>query len=113
MVPAEVATLIQEIPKDFTVPYSIDKTGRVLKWSGSIPDADETSAQRIKIELGALRTGDVAADEKALYAEVWKVMELARLGRHDLLNHVRADRHKVGRPVSTPQIVPPASEPQV
>lgn len=110
MVPADVANLFQPIPDGFTPPCETEKTGRVLIWRGSVPDGQPNSAQRLKVEVGAVRAvkgGDPAAYE-TLKAEVWQVMELARLGRQDLLSYARTDRRKAfARPISKPEIPPP------
>lgn len=64
----------------------------------------------MKVEVGALLSPGFDKAYQVLRAEVWQVLELARLGRQDLLAHARTDRRKAfARPISKPEIPPPAA----
>ena len=54
----------------------------------------------VEVELGYSKAGgkaDVPKEEATLRAGIWQAMELARLGRLDLLGYCLVSRHQ-GRP---------------
>jgi hypothetical protein len=101
--PADVARQMTPMPPDFLINF--EDHGHYVRWSATLTIEGQGP---IEIELGYSRAGG-KADEKAermnLRESAWEVMELARLGRADLLQHCLVDRHKRSRPVSRPQIV--------
>jgi hypothetical protein len=100
---AHVAVLIQPMPRDFAVGFH--DHGSYVRWHDTVTVEGHGP---VDVELGYSRAGGRANEDQEranLRASVWQVIELARLGRIDLLDHCLTDRHKRDRPVSKPQIV--------
>ena len=100
--PAEVAALVRPMPTDFAVGF--DDHRHYVRWSSSVMVQGHGPVQ---VELGyskASGKADPAKEETNLRARVWQTMELARLGRIDLLQYCLTDRHKRNRVISRPQI---------
>lgn len=93
-----VAALIRPVPGDFA-PTFIDH-GRYVRWSTFL---EVTGHAPIEVELGYSKAdgrADEAKERANLRARVWQTMELARLGRLDLIDYCQTNRHKRDRPIS-------------
>ena len=98
-----VAALIRPMPSEFAVNF--EDHGRLVRWADTLIVEGHGP---IEVELGYSRAGgqaDEGRERATLRASVWQAMELARLGRIDLLQFALVDRHKRNRPVSRPQLV--------
>lgn len=103
-----LAVLIRPIPNDFKIAF--DDHGRYVRWTATLIVEGHGP---LDVELGyskASGKADEAKEQANLRASAWQAMELARLGRLDLLSHCRVDRHKRDRPISRPQIAVGASD---
>jgi hypothetical protein len=100
---AHVAAQVRPMPDDFSVNF--EDRGRSVRWSETLTVEGHGP---IEVELGYSRAGgkaDEATERRNLCASAWQAMELARLGRLDLLQFALVDRHKRVRPISRPEIV--------
>lgn len=91
-VPADVAAQIQPIPADFHPTF--EDMGKFVRWSATVA---VTGAAPMRVELGYSRAGgkaDEAKESASLRAGAWQTMELARLGRADLLAYCSVNRHR-------------------
>lgn len=103
-VPHAIASQLAPMPQDFTVAMQLARGGRALKWADIITTPDGP----LEVEYGALLRGNDARTMDGAIADVrataWQAHELARIGRADLLNPIRADRHThrpgAGRPLT-------------
>ena len=86
--PSDVAALLRPTPTDFL--FKIEDHGHYLRWSATL-DVDHHG--QIEVELGFHGSNG----HSHLRASAWQAMELARIGRLDLLSHCRVDRHKARR----------------
>ena len=92
VLPAVVAALVKPVPGDFS-PTFTDGKGFV-RWADTLIVANHGPAE---VELGFSKAGgraDESAEMATLRAGVWQAMELARLGRLDLLGYCLVSRHK-------------------
>jgi hypothetical protein len=99
---AHVAAQVRPMPDDFSVNF--EDRGRSVRWSDTLTVEGHGP---IEVELGYSRAGgkaDEATERRNLCASSWQAMELARLGRLDLLQFALVDRHKRERPISRPLI---------
>jgi hypothetical protein len=99
---AHVAALIRPMPDDFTVNF--EDHGRLVRWSDTLVVEGHGP---VDVELGYSRAAGKADETKEranLCASAWQAMELARLGRLNLLQFALVDRHKRDRPISRPLI---------
>jgi hypothetical protein len=90
-----LAALIRPVPGDFAI--VITDLGRAVRWSGTLTVAGHGP---VEVELGyskASGKADESKEQANLRAGAWQAMELARLGRLDLLGYCLVSRHK-GRP---------------
>lgn len=97
-----VAAQVQPMPDDFSVNF--EDHGRFVRWTSTLTVEGHGP---VEVELGYSRAGGDTAEAKEranLCASAWQAMELARLGRLDLLQFALVDRHKRDRPVSRPLI---------
>jgi hypothetical protein len=97
-----IAALIAPMPNDFSVVF--EDHGRYVRWTDTLTVQGHGP---IQVELGYSRAGGDAAEAKeraSLVASAWQAMELARLGRADLLQFANVDRHRRDRPISKPLI---------
>ena len=92
-----IALLIRPVPGDFVPKFDdqqdTHRSGYV-RWSATLTVAGHGPVQ---VELGfskARGKADITKETANLRAGAWQAMELARLGRADLLSHCRVDRHK-------------------
>lgn len=87
--PSAIARLVRPMPATFA-PVLEDR-GRFLRWSETLV----VNGASVAVELGFHRCGKGDhAGAVHLRAAAWQAIELARLGRFDLLNHCRVDRHR-------------------
>ena len=95
--PPMIAALIAPIPGDFAPPFTEANKGRAVRWADTLIVKDHGP---VEVELGYSKANGKADESKeaaTLRAGVWQAMELARLGRLDLLGYCLVSRHK-GRP---------------
>lgn len=89
--PADI--VLDPIPEKFTAHIIVTPDGRTLKWSAQV----STPTGPLRVEYGLrLKDGEqatIAAAIASVRATAWQTTELARLGRTELLNYVRTDRH--------------------
>jgi hypothetical protein len=100
--PAALAAIIKPIPPDFQI--SLDDHGKYVRWTATLAVDGHGP---VDVELGYSKAGgkaDEAAERSRLRARAWQAMELARLGRADLLDYCSTDRHKRQRPISRLQM---------
>lgn len=91
ILPVAVLDQVRPVPDDFT-PIFEAPDARYLRWSEIVEVKDHGL---VHLELGYhIRKGHEVPSGVALRAAAWQAMELARLGRVDLLSHARVDRHK-------------------
>ena len=86
------------MPDDFTL--ALEDRGKYVRWAQTISVEGHGG---VEVELGYSRARgkDNEATERArLRDRAWQTMELARLGRLDLLDYCMVDRHKRERPIS-------------
>jgi|HubBroStandDraft_3_1064219.scaffolds.fasta_scaffold60730_2 hypothetical protein len=98
----QVALLIRPIPSDFSVDF--EDNGHFVRWKATLTVEGHGP---IDVELGYSRAGGTADEAKErtnLRESAWQAMELARLGRLDMLQFCHVNRHQRDRPVSRPQI---------
>ena len=98
-----VAAFIQPMPSDFAIDFH--DHGTYVRWHDTFTVIGHGP---VEVELGYSRAGDRANEDQEranLRAGAWQAMELARLGRIDLLSHCLTDRHRRDRPISEPQVV--------
>ena len=88
--PPDVARLMRPMSADFSPKF--DDHGNYLRWSATL-DVDHHG--QIDVEIGFHGSGESGPSH--LRASAWQAMELARLGRIDLLSHCRVDRHRARR----------------
>lgn len=90
--PADVAAQVRPMPADFNPDFE-DRNSHV-RWSATL---DVAGSGPLDVELGFSRAGG-KADEKIeranLRTSAWQATELARLGRRDVLDYCRVNRHK-------------------
>ena len=87
-----IALLIRPVPGDFRPDFT--DSGRHVRWTATLTVKDHGPAN---VELGYSKAGGKADEGKEaanLRARAWQTMELARLGRIDLLGYCLVDRHK-------------------
>lgn len=100
--PADIAALIRPIPADFTINF--EECGWFVRWAAILTIEGHGPMQ---VELGysmASGKADEAKERINLRARAWQCMELARLGRADLLAYASVDRHKRNRTINRPLI---------
>jgi hypothetical protein len=105
---AHMAAQIRPMPDEFSVNF--EDHGRLVRWSDTLIVEGHGP---VDVELGYSRAGgkaDEAKERKNLCASAWQAMELARLGRLDLLQFALVDRHKRQRPISRPLITVSAAQ---
>ena len=94
--PPDVAEKVAPIPDDFKPTF--EDHGRYLRWAGRVEVAGHGP---VDLELGFHhhpgRRDSQADGPLSLRASAWQAMELARLGRLDLLSHALLHRHKARR----------------
>jgi hypothetical protein len=86
-----LAALIRPVPGDFSPTFTEINKGRAVRWSDTLTVEGYGPAE---VELGYSKFGDESQEAATLRAGAWQAMELARLGRIDLLSHCLVDRHK-------------------
>lgn len=91
IIPADVAARMQPVPADF-IPVFVD-CGHYIHWAGRL---EVGAAGPMDVELGFSKQGKASLQTKRdhLRKSVWTAMELARLGRRDLLNYCSVTRHR-------------------
>ena len=90
--PPVLATKIEPVPSDFAPTF--EDRGKYVRWADTLTVPDHGP---IEVELGYSKAGGKADESKEaanLRARVWQTMELARLGRVDLLGYCLVSRHK-------------------
>jgi hypothetical protein len=90
--PPIIAALIKPVPGDFAPSFT--DHGKFVRWADTLTVPDHGP---IEVELGYSKAGGKADESKEaanLRARVWQTMELARLGRADLLGYCLVSRHK-------------------
>ena len=106
---ADIAAQIQPMPDDFTVPMQMSKNGMALAWYATL----DTPAGPIDVEYGVnLVSGSRETMDGAIRTilqTAWQSLELARLGRVELLHYIRKDRH-TARPAAGRKLSPEAQE---
>jgi hypothetical protein len=101
-----LALLVKPIPNDFApnfVEQKVKGRGTFVRWSDTLTVTGHGPAD---VELGFSKANgkaDLSAELANLRAGAWQAMELARLGRMDLLGYCLVSRHK-SHPVSIPGI---------
>ena len=104
--PPMIAALIKPVPGDFSptfTDHTVKGRGAFVRWTETLTVTDHGP---LEVELGFSRANgkaDVSAEMANLRAGAWQAMELARLGRMDLLGYCSVSRHK-SHPVSIPGI---------
>ena len=91
VLPADVEALIRPIPDEFSPTF--DEQQGYVQWTATLRIEGHGP---LNVQLGfslAANKANRAAEEKKLSASAWQAMELARLGRMDLLSHCVVDRH--------------------
>jgi|ERR1700677_2124063 len=92
-----MAALIRPVPGDFSPTFTEgSRKGQpgFVRWSDTLIVEGHGP---VEVELGyskASGKADESVEQANLRAGAWQAMELARLGRADLLSHCRVDRHK-------------------
>jgi hypothetical protein len=87
-----LATNIKPVPADFAPTF--EDRGKYVRWADTLTVPGHGP---LEVELGYSKAGgkaDISKEQANLRAKAWQAMELARLGRLDLLSHCRVDRHK-------------------
>ncbi len=100
--PPTIAALVRAVPSDFAPTF--DDHGHYVRWGATLMVEGHGP---LTVELGyskASGKADEAKERANLRVRAWQTMELARLGRADLLAYCSADRHKRNRVISRPQI---------
>lgn len=95
---ADIAALVRPMPDDFTL--ALEDHGRYVRWESTLTVEGHGP---VEVELGYSRAAGDRNEpiERAILRErAWQAMELARLGRTDLLDYCMVDRHKRARPIS-------------
>lgn len=90
------SSFLEPIPADFAPTFEEVRKGRAVRWAATLIVKDHGP---VDVELGyskASGKADEAAEAARLRAGAWQAMELARLGRLDLLSHCLVGRHKRG-----------------
>jgi hypothetical protein len=90
--PHVVAAQVRPVPGDFSPTF--EDRGHYIYWSATLAVDGHGS---VDVELGYSRASgkaDEAKEAANLRARVWQTMELARLGRADLLRYCLTTRHK-------------------
>lgn len=90
-----LASLIRPIPPDFQI--TTTEHARKVSWTETLTVEGHGP---VTVELGYSKSGDEAKERATLRARAWQTMELARLGRVDLLEYCHVDRHKRNRPIT-------------
>ena len=90
ILPAHVASQIQPMPPNFHPAFE-DK-GRYVRWSATL---QVNGAGPLEVELGCIKRSGLMYGV-LLARSAWQAMELARIGRGDLLKHAAVGRHKRG-----------------
>lgn len=91
VLPADVDALVRPVPDDFG-PVFKEQNGYV-EWTATLRIEGHGP---LNVHLGfslAANSANRAEEEKKLRAAAWQAMEIARLGRIDLLSHCVVDRH--------------------
>ena len=89
--PPTIAALLRPIPADFAVAF--EDRGRLVRWSATLI---VEGYGPIEVELGYSRAAgkvDEHKEQSNLRARIWQTLELARLGRGDLLDYCTVGRH--------------------
>jgi hypothetical protein len=97
--PPALAALVRPVPSDFLINFQ--DHGRYVRWTATLMVVDHGPVQ---VELGYSKAGgkaDEARERANLRARAWQCMELARLGRADMLDYCHVGRHKRDRPITT------------
>ncbi len=92
--PPDVAALIQPMPVNFSPTFEDHENGRYVRWAQTLNVA---GIGPVDVELGYSRAGGMTDEKKDvdnLRASAWQTMELARLGRRDLLDYCVVGRHR-------------------
>lgn len=90
VIPVDVVARMQPMPADFNPAF--DDRGHYVKWSGAL----DLASGSMDAELGFSKQGKAGIHTRRehLRKSVWTAMELARLGRRDLLNYCSVTRHR-------------------
>ena len=103
MLQPHIAALVRPMPDDFSMNF--EDHGRYVRWIDTLMVEGHGP---VEVEIGYSRAtgkGDETTERANLYAGAWQAIELARLGRIDLLEFCRVDRHNRARPVNKPLIM--------
>lgn len=97
-IPDAVRAKMAPMPPEFR-PVILQDDNRIW-WKGRVTSHIGSNVQQVQVEYGfSKRSGQDASDLKRI---AWEISELARLGRPDLINYARVDRHAAR--VTTPTI---------
>lgn len=109
--PTGVIAGMNPMPADFTPSFEDRDKPPHVYWGAGV--AVTGLSEPIAIELGFSKAGITSPVEDArrrerLRLQVCQIMELARLGRVDLMRHARADRHtgRKAKPITALPTVP-------
>jgi hypothetical protein len=108
--PHDVTSKMSLIDPAFTAHITQTPDGKALKWSATL--TLEPTGARIQVEYGLRLPPHTNAEAMTALLEsirqtAWQTMELARLGREDLLHYLRTDRHS-NRPAKGRPLTPEA-----
>lgn len=88
------------VPDDFAPQFTT--ASGALRWSQSVQIG--CGREQVVLELGfPLHGHDLAVIQQQLRADVWRLLERAKVGDVDAIRHARRDRHR-GHPVSSPTL---------
>jgi hypothetical protein len=87
--PPDVVALVLPMPDGFAPTF--EDHDRYVRWAATLT---VEGVGPLDVELGFSKVVDSPEQRVSLRASAWQAMELARLGRRDLLGYCMVGRHK-------------------